>query len=99
MQGGDFVYGPAGTQKDNQQNKTLEKGAKKSDFKLSKILPSPTKNCASHTLKGYNTTLPKAQTDAADTIKNEINVEEKDDDTEEKRETDEETTSDGDWYV
>ena len=98
MQGGDFVYGSGGTQKDIQQNKTSEKIAKRSDFKLSKILPSPTKSSPSLTLK-ENTTPLKARPDSIDTIHSEANPEEKEDDTEEKIETDEETTSDGDWYV
>ena len=42
MQGGDFVYGSAGTQ-ETQQPKSVDKRGKKTSFQLSKILPSPSK--------------------------------------------------------
>ena len=97
MQGGDFLYGPAGTQKESNNKKTVEKQEKKSDFKLSKILPSPNKTLSSHTPK-RNDGISKAQTDSSQELIGDTSTQEKEDDVEEKTETEEET-SDGDWYV
>ena len=97
MQGGDFLYGPAGTQKESNNKKTVEKLEKKSDFKLSRILPSPNKTLSSNTPK-RNDEISKAQTDSSQRIIDDTSTNEKEDDVEEKTETEEET-SDGDWYV
>ena len=93
MQGGDFVYGSAGTQKDLQSKKTIETTTKKSDFKLSKILPSPSKIVSSQTSKEDQ----KSSSDHCEIMNSDVNADNSKDDTDDKKETDEET-SDGDWY-
>ena len=97
MQGGDFLYGSAGTQKETNNKKTVEKLEKKSDFKLSKILPSPNKTLTSHTSK-RNDEISKAQTDSSQEIIDDTSTHEKEDGVEEKTESEDET-SDGEWYV
>ena len=96
MQGGDFVYGSSGSQKDSLIKKTFEKQEKKSDFKLSKILPSPNKNLPGNTQK-RNDEISKMTSDSRKEATDDSNALGNEDDVEEK-ETDEET-SDGDWYA
>ena len=99
MQGGDFVYVSAGAQKDAQQPKLSERGGKKGNFQLSKILPSPTKkNSIVNTKVTVENVEPvelQHEGDNEDALRNdELNQGQAN---EEKEDTEEET-SDGDWY-
>ena len=95
MQGGDFVYGSAGTQ-ETQQAKPADKRGKKSSFQLSKILPSPSKKNVGRPSNEQLESIEIQETHN-NTRTSEVEKKNQAEHAEEKQDSDEDTT-DGDWY-